>query len=251
MKKFLGFILILMLAGAFTNQAWAMSRSTKERSTKPKSLKSTRVKYTGSTKHRRYRRVYWNPVLKGSLESMLRQNAEIDRLELPRIQNDDELENMILRQELVSIEETSSLRVAANLDTTRRYCRPWTREFLDDISDAFYDEFKQPLQVNSAVRTMEQQKKLRRHNRNAAPIDGDTASSHLAGTTVDLAKRGLSRKQKKWLDAYLKNLQDQGLIEAAEERRQACYHIMVVSKYSDWRNASTTLAEEKTATVEQ
>jgi len=105
--------------------------------------------------------------------------------------------------------------------------------------------------VNSAVRTVEQQKKLRRRNRNAAPIDGDTASSHLAGTTVDLAKRGLTRKQKKWLDAYLKNLQDQGLIEAAEERRQACYHIMVKSQYSAWRGASDTVAQEQTIAISQ
>jgi hypothetical protein len=241
MKKLLGLIIIIcFISAAFP--AHAMSRSTKYR--------STRMKHT--TKYRaKYRRVYWNPVLKGSHESLLRQNEEIDRLELPRIQNDEELENMILRQELVGISETDSLRIASNLEATRRFCRPWTNEFLDDLSQAFYEEFRQPIQVNSAVRTVEQQKKLRRRNRNAAPIEGDTASSHLAGTTVDLAKRGLTRKQKKWMDAYLKNLQDQGLIEAAEERRQACYHIMVTSKYSEWRNAGDTIAQDQTATVAQ
>jgi uncharacterized protein YcbK (DUF882 family) len=236
MKKILGLIILMAVVGS-SSELSAMSRS---------------AKYKSKTRHHsRIRRVYWNPVLKGSYESMLRQNEEIDRLELPRIQNDDELQNMILRQELVDIQETDSLRVATNLDTTRRFCRPWTREFLDDLSAAFYDEFKKPVQVNSAVRTVEQQKKLRRHNRNAAPIEGDTASSHLAGTTVDLAKRGLTRKQKKWLDAYLKNLQDQGLIEAAEERRQACYHIMVKSQYSAWRGASDAIAQEQTATIAQ
>ena len=236
MKKILGLVILIAVVGSSTELYAAMSRSTK---------------YKSRGRHHRVRRVYWNPVLKGSYESMLRQNEEIDRLELPRIQNDDELQNMILRQELVDIQENESLRIASNLDITRRYCRPWTREFLDDLSAAFYDEFKKPIQVNSAVRTVEQQKKLRRHNRNAAPIDGDTASSHLAGTTVDLAKRGLSRKQKKWLDAYLKNLQDQGLIEAAEERRQACYHIMVKSQYSEWREASDTLAQDQTAAISQ
>src|SRR5690348_13899843 len=103
MKKFLGLILVLMLVGA-SHQAFAMSRS-KVRSTKPKALKATKARSTVK-KSRRYRRVAWNPVLKGSYESMLRQNEEIDRLELPRIQNDDELESMILRQELVGIEES-------------------------------------------------------------------------------------------------------------------------------------------------
>jgi hypothetical protein len=234
MKKILGLMILVALAGTSVELHAVRSRSSKY----------------SKTRHR-YRHVYWNPVLKGSYESMLRQNEEIDRLELPRIQNDDELQNMILRQELVGIEESNSLAVAANLDTAHRYCRPWTREFLDDISAAYYDEFHKPIQVNSAVRTVDQQKKLRRHNRNAAPIEGETASSHLAGTTIDLAKRGLTRKQKKWLDAYLKNLQDQGLIEAAEERRQACYHIMVKSQYSEWRAASDTVAEERSGTIEQ
>ena len=40
MKKFLGFMLVLMLAGA-SHQAFAMSRSTKARSTKPTALKAT------------------------------------------------------------------------------------------------------------------------------------------------------------------------------------------------------------------
>lgn len=236
MKKILGLIILISLAGTSVELHAVRSRSSK---------------YSKTSKHRRYRHVYWNPVLKGSYESMLRQNEEINRLELPRIQNDDELQNMILRQELVNIEESDELAVAGNLDTAHRYCRPWTREFLDDLSGAFYDEFHKPIQVNSAVRTIDQQKKLRRHNRNAAPIEGETASSHLAGTTVDLAKRGLTRKQKKWLDAYLKNLQDQGLIEAAEERRQACYHIMVKSQYSEWRSPADTVAEDRSATIEQ
>ena len=262
MKKILGFIILFaFVGGSMELQAAASSRSAKSKSTKHKSAaksskhksaaKSTKKSKKYKSRRTRYRRVYWNPVLRGSRESLLRQNEEIDRLELPRIQNDDELQTMILRQELVDIQESESLRIAGNLETTRRYCRPWTREFLEDLSAAFYDEFGRSIQVNSAVRTIEQQKKLRRRNRNAAPIEGDTASSHLAGTTIDLAKRGLKRKEKKWLDAYLKNLQDQGLIEAAEERRQACYHIMVKSGYSDWRAASETIAADQSATIEQ
>src|SRR5262249_48906412 len=141
----------------------------------------------------------------------------------------------ILRQELLELSDSDGIVIASNLDVTRRYSRPWTREFVIDLGRAFYAEFHQPVQITSAVRTVEQQKKLRRSNHNAAPIDGDTASSHLAGTTVDIGKRGLTRKQKKWMDQYLKNLQDNGLIEAAEERRQACFHVMVLQRYSGSR----------------
>ena len=43
-------------------------------------------RYTTTRHHRGHvRRVAWNPVLKGSMDSMVRQNEEIDRLQLPRI----------------------------------------------------------------------------------------------------------------------------------------------------------------------
>ncbi len=188
--------------------------------------------------HAHLRRVVWNPVLKGSHESQLRQNEEIDRLQLPRIADQAQLEELVHMQELVEIKETSALRVSPAILPDKRYCRPWTNQFLEDMSAAYYKEFGQPMQVNSAVRTMEQQQKLRRHNRNAAPELGEVASSHLAGITVDLARRGLTPAQHKFMEEYLRNLRDQGLIEAAEERRQKCFHVMVSDRYTDWHETS-------------
>lgn len=188
------------------------------------------------TRHRGHaRRIKWNPVLRGSHESMLRQNEEIDRLQLPRINDQAQLEELVRNQELVPIHDSAALRVSPAIQADKRYCRPWTNYFLQDMSEAYYREFHVPLQVNSAVRTLEQQQKLRRHNRNAAPEIGDIASSHLAGITVDLAKRGLTRAQHKWMEEYLKDLRDRGLVEAAEERRQACFHVMVSDRYTEWR----------------
>lgn len=194
-----------------------------------------------------HRRLVWNPLLRGSHESLLRQNEEIDRLGLPRIADDEQLELLEQRQELVPIEETRELRIHPQLEPKNRYCRPWTLDFLHDFSSAFYEEFHQPIQVNSAVRTVEQQHRLRRHNRNAAPENGDTASSHLAGLTVDISKRGINRREKKWINAYLLNLKDQNLIEGAEERRQAVFHIMVSERYGEWRSAKND-APERAAT---
>ncbi len=187
---------------------------------------------------RQTRHIRWMPVLlRGSHDSLVRQNEEIDRLQLPRIADDQELEELISKDELVPLRETETLRIDPRLEDSRRYCRPWARDFLDDISRAYFREFRQPIQVNSAVRTVEQQKKLRRSNRNAAPIDGDTASSHLAGLTVDIAKRGLTRRQRRWVEDYLVRLRDLGLVEAAEERRQPVFHVMVSDRYTAWREA--------------
>jgi uncharacterized protein DUF5715 len=195
--------------------------------------------------HRMHRihRIPWNPVFKPSHESLLLQNAEIDRLSLPRIRDDKELDRLKASGDLVPIIPNESLRIQPSLDPARRYCRSWTRDFVEDLSAAYYKEFHQQIQVNSAVRTVLVQKKLRRHNRNAAPETGETASSHLAGLTVDLQRRGMTKNQVKWVEEYLRPLKELGLIEPEEERRQWCFHIMVAGGYDDWR-ATKMLATE-------
>jgi hypothetical protein len=190
-----------------------------------------------SLRHTRVRVERWSPILRGSHDSLLRQNEEIDRLKLTRINDDQQLEELELRGDLVSLHESKSMLIAPNLELNRRFCRPWTRSFLEDLSQAFYAQFHQPIQVTSAVRTVDQQARLRRSNGNAAPIDGDTASSHLAGLTVDIGKRPMSGKQRAWFSQYVFTLQQLGLVEAAEERRQACFHIMVSNRYDDYRDA--------------
>jgi hypothetical protein len=192
---------------------------------------------------RRMHRVAWNPVFKPSHESLLLQNAEIDRLSLPRIYDDKELNRLIEKQELVPIIPSETLRIQPALDPGRRYCRPWTLDFVQDISEAYYKEFHEQIQVNSAVRTVLVQRKLRRHNRNAAPESGEIASSHLAGLTVDLQRRGMTKAQVKWMEDYMRPLKELGLIEPEEERRQWCFHIMVSGDYSNWR-VNKALAEE-------
>ena len=213
-------LIVAVLAGA---QSFAINHSTRYR-------------------HRRtrFRHVVWNPVLKGSYDSMMRQNDESDRLQLPRIADDQQLLELERTQELVPIPESGALRVSPAVHPDKRYARPWVVQFLGDMSKAYYSEFHVPMQVNSAVRTIEQQHKLRRSNHNAAPENGDNASSHLAGITVDLAKRGLTRTQHAWIESYLKNLRDQNLIEVAEERRQACFHVMISDRYTEWREANQT-----------
>ena len=183
----------------------------------------------------RIRRIPWNPVFKPSHESLLLQNAEINRLNLPRIRDDKQLQQLITSGDLVAIVPTETLRIQPSLDPGRRFCRQWTLDFLQDISEAYYKEFHDQIQVNSAVRTVLVQKKLRRHNRNAAPESGETASSHLAGLTVDLQRRGMNKKQVKWMEDYLKPLKEMGLIEPEEERRHWCFHIMVAGSYDEYR----------------
>jgi hypothetical protein len=188
--------------------------------------------------HRILHRMYTilrNPLFPPTHDSLLRQNEEIDRLALPRIEDDAQLEELKSSHELVPLEESETLRIEHGLDPSRRYCRPWTRDFVEDLSELYYDRFHDQIQLNSAVRTVKVQKKLRRRNRNAAPAEGETASSHLAGITVDLQRRGLSKDEIRFIEYYLFYLHALGLVEAEEESRHWCFHIMVSERYADWR----------------
>ena len=193
-------------------------------------------------------RFLWNPMFRPSHDSLLRQNEEIDRLDLPRIQDDDELEALKASHDLVPIEADETVRFDPRLDSSRRFCRPWTRDFVSDLGEVYYNEFHDQIQVNSAVRTVMGQKKLRRHNRNAAPAEGDTASSHLAGITVDLQRRGMSKAQIHFVERYLFYLKALGLVEPEEERHQWVFHIMVAERYSDWRQTQTIFPPPPTPT---
>lgn len=196
--------------------------------------------------HRKhFRWLRWNPMFRPSHESLLLQNAEVDRLNLPRIQDDTELEALKADGSLLEIQAGESLRFDPRLDPSRRYCRSWTLDFVNDLSQAYYNRFHEQIQVNSAVRTVKVQRKLRRHNRNAAPWDGDTASSHLAGVTVDLQRRGLNKDQIRWMEHYLFYMKALGLVEPEEERRHWCFHIMVSGHYSEWRDTQSIVPIEK------
>jgi hypothetical protein len=171
------------------------------------------------------------PPLKGSHEILVRQNQVADRDGLDRIQNDDDLESMRTQKLLVALPTNATLQVDERLPSNRRYCRPWTAQFLASLSRAHYARFHTPLQVNSAVRTVEFQQRLLRTNGNAAPAEGETASPHLTGQAIDLAKHGLSLTEIAWLRGYLLPLVQEGKVDVEEEFQQACFHISVYKKY--------------------
>jgi len=167
----------------------------------------------------------------GTRESLLHQNQMIDEEQLERIQNDDELHELILAESLVRLPEDRYVDVAQNLPEDRRYCRPWTRDFVVDFAQERWEKFHKPTVVTSAVRTVEFQHKLIRYNHNAAAEAGETASPHLSGATIDIAKRGMSRAELKWAQNYLLTLQNQGYLDVEEEFRQSVFHISVYRRY--------------------
>jgi hypothetical protein len=171
------------------------------------------------------------PPLKGSHEILVHQNEVADRDGLDRIHNDDDLLSMRSQRLLVSLPVSDALQIDERLPINRRYCRPWTAQFLATLARAHYAHFHTPLQVNSAVRTVEFQQHLLHINGNAAPAEGDTASPHLTGQAIDIAKHGLSLTEIAWLRGYLLPLVQEGKVDVEEEFQQACFHISVYKKY--------------------
>ena len=168
----------------------------------------------------------------GSHDSLVHQNemAEADGLE--RITDDDDLNDRIARGSLVPVPVSSTLRINTELPENRRYCRPWTAKFLSDLARSHSSKFAGgSLYVSSAVRTVEYQRRLRYTNGNAAAADGDIASPHLTGGTIDIAKQGLTSRQIGWLRGWLIPLEQQGKIDVEEEFRQSCFHISVYKSY--------------------
>jgi hypothetical protein len=171
------------------------------------------------------------PPLKGSREILVHQNQVADRDGLDRIRNDEDLLDMRSKRLLVALPANDALQIDERLPVNRRYCRPWVAQFLATMARAHYAHFHSPLQVNSAVRTVEFQQHLVHINGNAAPAEGDTASPHLTGQAIDIAKHGLSLTEIAWLRGYLLPLVQEGKVDVEEEFQQSCFHISVYRKY--------------------
>ncbi|HEX4031761.1 MAG TPA: DUF5715 family protein [Terracidiphilus sp.] len=170
--------------------------------------------------------------LRGSLASLERQNERLTSEGLERILNENDLAARIANHLLVPVPVSDAMTVNPDLPINHRYCRPWTAQFLADLARDHEAVFHRPLEVSSAVRTVQYQRKLMRINGNAAPAQGDIVSPHLTGATVDIAKNGLTRDEMKWMRHRLLQLQDEGKIDVEEEFQQSCFHITVYTSYA-------------------
>ncbi len=181
--------------------------------------------------------------LKGSRDVLVHQNQMGTSDGLERIGNDSDLERLRSQHLLVSFPASEGLHVSDDLPVNRRYARPWTVLFAMDTARAYYERFHQPLQVNSAVRTVNYQARLQRVNGNAAATDGDAASPHLTGQAIDLGKRNMNEAELAWMRAYLLPIMRTGRIDVEEEFHQACFHISVYRSYGAGRRPAREMAQ--------
>ncbi|HTU51631.1 MAG TPA: DUF5715 family protein [Acidobacteriaceae bacterium] len=175
---------------------------------------------------------YMPAALRGSREVLVHQNIIADVEGLSRIQDDAQLSAMVRSGDLVALPASPGLAIDPRLPMNRRYCRPWTAQFLSNLARAHEDLFGRPLLLTSAVRTVNFQRHLAHYNGNAAPTSGDTASPHLTGEAIDLGKKGMTLREIAWMRAVLGELQASGKLDVEEEFEQACFHISVYKTYA-------------------
>ena len=174
-----------------------------------------------------HKRAVSSPVLFSTAGSLSAQNAEADRLHLPRIQTKNELHEIVQNGEIAQV-CTPALRVKPTGD--HAYLRPWTAVLAESLAEDFYEQAHVQLTLTSGIRTVQEQRSLRRWNHNAAAPTGPQASVHTTGIAFDISRTGLSRAQQRWLEWRLWYLQQTGKVIVEEEQKQPCFHIVALKQ---------------------
>ncbi len=139
------------------------------------------------------------------------------------------------KKELVYVDASPYYHVD-NLKSSIPYLVPRAAVLLQDIGQAFYDSLyikgvpMNKLIVTSVLRTMDDVKKLQRHNLNATDN-----SCHLYGTTFDICynryhpvTRYVRDDTLKWvLSEVLRDKREEGQCYIKYEVKQGCFHITV------------------------
>lgn len=151
------------------------------------------------------------------------------------------IDELVSEDRLVKI-STNKYYVVKYLSHSHPYLTPSAARLLEDIGKRFrkkLDENGLPnyaYNITSVLRTKESQKNLRRSNGNAS-----SNTSHLYGTTVDIAYNCLTKRPFLWVkvDAYdakaikllsesIGELRREGRCVVVTERIEKCFHITVI-----------------------
>lgn len=111
------------------------------------------------------------------------------------------------------------------------YLTPESKKVLEELGKTFQAQAggESFFTVSSATRTMDQQKKLYRRNRNATTGN----SSHSYGVSFDISyirfngKKAFNYKTQRQLETVLDYFQKMNKIYVIKERKQNCFHITV------------------------
>jgi hypothetical protein len=172
------------------------------------------------------------PSLKGKLNKDLYE----DHLEAAEsigagiIENEWKLYQLLNDNHLVEINKGSGYQLEP-LTHSHPYVTPHSKKILEEIGQMYEVLAGEGsfFSVSSATRTMDQQKNLKKRNRNAA--EGN--SSHSYGVSFDISYirfngvKDYNLEAQKNLETVLNHFQKTDKIYVIKERNQSCYHVTV------------------------
>jgi hypothetical protein len=173
-------------------------------------------------------------LLRAKWNSQIIQNQRADGDDLSRMSNVSMVRRFADAGLLVRVPSKTKHYYTRYIPAKYSYLRPWSKLFLDRLSQQFYARFKKPLRITSMVRTVALQKSLAKRNGNAAAAHGSRRSSHLTGATFDISKNGMTRSQIDWMRRVLHSIKQKGYLYAVEEFNQPTFHIMVYKNYPEY-----------------
>ena len=146
------------------------------------------------------------------------------------IEDESHFSKLIEDQNLVLINEGTGYEVM-KLTHSHPYVTPYSKIVLEELGQTFQalTDTESFFMLTSVTRTPEQQKSLRKRNRNATSGE----SSHSYGVSFDISyirfngKKNWNGAKQKKLEKILTEFQDAGKILFIKERKQSCYHVTI------------------------
>jgi LysM repeat protein len=150
--------------------------------------------------------------LKGSPDSMVRQNAEAKDLDFTFLRTPRQVRAFAREGVLVRVSGNDDLALAG---VSYPYTRPEVKLFIERFAARYREACGERLVVTSLTRP------LTRQPRNAHKL-----SVHPAGMAADL-RRSRRAACRNWIEQTLLDLEEQGVLDATKESRPAHYHVAV------------------------
>lgn len=151
--------------------------------------------------------------LRGSPNSMVRQNSVAKDLGFEFVKTPEQLPVLVEQGEFVPVVDNDHLEVLKSVSYP--YARPEVRLFVERLAEQYYEDTGEKLVVTSLTRPTTEQ-----------PGNSHALSVHPAGIAIDL-RISSRRASQQWLEAVLLKLERQGLLDITRERYPPHYHVAV------------------------
>lgn len=146
------------------------------------------------------------------------------------VESEGHFKKLIEDEQLILVDKGAGYEVMP-LTHSHPYITPYSKAILEELGAAFQSltDEESYFTLTSVTRTPEQQKSLRRRNRNAT----SGVSSHSYGVSFDISyirmngKKRFSRSLQNKIEKILKEYEKADKIFFIKERKQSCYHVTV------------------------